>query len=354
MPGCIQGVPAPTALIELDDGLWELAPTDCNGNLIDTIKFYSAQITGKEFKLVWSITVAGQSFLNPSQDTHHTMYVTHGEPLLGNKKPKRVIRRETVFNIGCRNADEMKEGGVAAGQPGVVISQLMMVKAMNFEFSDRETARVIPTQGVLRDEAMTYWADTNGDGKPDGKCRNALALLASSDGNANGEAWAFLLREICRAQGFSAEVIGIIPTKNTEQWFCIKNMSVGTANPNYGPVYQWVIGPNLNQFSPKNQDDSLGPLLGLPAQGLHRLTPPVDPRKIFPSHYLTQFGDTIFDPSYGNPPLSGPKRLQTYEDTYIEFYGFNATLGNAPAVGCRKNENIGSSEIIALPATESP
>lgn len=343
--------PAPVALFAIGDNLWELTPSICDGNLVDKIKFYSTQIAGKEFKLNWTITTSDQTFLTPSQDTKHTMYVTHGEPLLGNDRPKRIIRRETAFNIGCRNADGKEEDPNALGG---TISKLDITRSIYGEFTDREVARVIPTQGFLRNEAMTYWADTNGDGKPDGACRNALSLLASDDGNANCEAWAFLLREICRAQGFSVEVVGILPTNEAEQWFCVKNMSVQNANPNYGPIYQWVIGTNLDQFSPPNQNGTPGPLLGVSAQGLNLLAPPADPRKIFATHYLAQFEATLFDPSYGHPPISGQNRLQIYEDSHIEFYGFNALLGLNPAVGCRQNTNIGSSEIISLPATETP
>lgn len=343
--------PAPVALISIGDDLWELLPSTCNGNLVDTIKFYSAQTAGKEFEPDWIITTSDQTLLTPSQDTKHTMYVTHDVPLIGSSKYRRIIRRETAFNIGCRNADGMK---VDPNAPGGAVSRLDITTTIYGEFTDREVARVVPTQGVLRNEAMTYWADTNGDNQPDGACRNALALLASSDGNANCEAWAFLLKEICRAQGFSVGVIGILPTNAAEKWVCIKKMSVQPANPNYGPVYQWVLGTNLNQFSPPNPNGTPGPLLGVPGQGLHLLAPPLDPRKVFATHYLTQFENTLFDSSYGHLPISGKNRLHVYEDSYIEFFGFDALLGGNPAVGCRKNTDIGSSEIIALPAAETP
>ena len=334
--------PAPVVLLSIGDGLWELAPSTCNFNLVNTIKFYSAQTAGKEFELDWTITTSDQTLLTPSQNTKHTIYVTHDTPRPGDEKSKRVIRRETVFNIGCRNADGMKEGNLLPNQN--LMTKLAITNAIYGEFTDQQVSRVTPTQGILRNEAMTYWRDTNNDGIPDGKCFDALELLASSDGNANCEAWAFFLSDILRAQGFQTTRLKLLPANSGERWISVKNMWEQAPLNTTDPDYRWVLGMNLHDLRP-------GILLGNTAQGLSRLTPQLDPRKTFQVHYVMEFDEVLFDPSYGIPPISGPDRLKTYEDTYIDFYGIDGFGPQGQQITAFRKNNVGiaNSEISASP-----
>lgn len=301
--------PGPVALLSIGDSLWELAPSTCNGNLVDTIKFYSAQTAGKEFKLEWLITTSDQNILTPSQDTKHSMYVTHDTPILGDRKSKRVIRRETVFNIGCRNADGMKEDPNAQGG---AISKLDIAKAIYGEFTDLEVARVVPTKALLRDEAMTYWL-RDGDGIPQAGCNDHLSLLESASGNGTCEAWSFLLSDIYRANGIDTTRIQIIRSLQTERFLMMYNV-VGQDPINTGfPGYNFMENVNIFPF------DNV--VRGRPAQGLHKANPVRDPPKVFESHYILDCEDSLFDPSYGSAPITGPQRLLDFDDTNILGFG---------------------------------
>ena len=119
------------------------------------------------------------------------------------------------------------------------------------------------------------------------------------DGNANCEAWAFLLSDIIRTQGFQTTRLKLLTATPGEKWMSVKKMWEQAPLDTGDPTYRWVLGLNLHDLRP-------GFLLGNTAQGLHRLIPQLDPRKTFQVHYVTEFEDVLFDPSYGTPWISGP------------------------------------------------
>lgn len=155
------------------------------------------------------------------------------------------------------------------------------------------------------------------------------------DGNANCEAWAFLLSDIIRTQGFQTTRLKLLTATPGEKWMSVKKMWEQAPLDTGDPTYRWVLGLNLHDLRP-------GFLLGNTAQGLHRLIPQLDPRKTFQVHYVTEFEDVLFDPSYGTPWISGPNRLKTYEDTYIEFYGIDAAGPQGQDVSVFRKNNMGS------------
>jgi|GEM_PF-2142801 len=322
--------PSPVMLRPSGGLLWHFPETKCNGALVDTIKFYSAQTAGSEFVLNWIVTDQNNNVLTASGPTKHTMYVTHGKPIPGDVKTGRLLRQESLFNIGCRNANGWKVGAIPPGGEAPA-TPLSIVEKIYDEFEDWVVARVVPTQGVLRNEAMTYWRDTNNDGKPDGACSLSWELLARDDGNANCQAWAFLLSDILRAQGFQTKRVYILPADSDENSFAVKKMVVLDPLPNSDPVYQWIYGLSLKESPP-------GVLLGAQGQGLHFYPNPADPKKVFTVHYLMEFEEVLFDPSYGTPSIAGADRLKVYEDTYLEFFGGIGEYGGEEATFFRKND----------------
>lgn len=293
--------------------------------IADTIKYYSAQSKdgGVPYEISWKIFINGGPGISAGT-TKHTMYVTHGEPLIADKQTKREIRAESIFNIGCRKANNK------------VVSENLSIldigELINTEFTDLNVARVIPTQGALRNEKMTYWGPLENDWRPDpdgGTCDMPGDLLRV--GNGNCQAWSFLLSDIFRAQGFNTKRVQIVPNVTIapnpkETLIFVKNHHPkpapdGETGPKpeftHNAKYPWALGLNITPYGNNP--------IGVSGQGN------TEPGKIFKTHFILEFEEALFDPSYGRTAFKGERRLKEYEDAAIRFYGYHGLYDGGPS-----------------------
>lgn len=284
-------------------GKWHLPKTQCNGAWPDMIKFYSAQEVGFEFELTWELSIGGNWL--PGGTTKHTAYLGAWDPVT---PEGRKTYQETLWNIACRNADSL--GG---GAPSLTA----LADAVYAEFADREVARVKPTQGILRNEAMTYWKE-----RDENKiCNSPKAMLESEDGDGNCVAWAFALIDALHLVGIDAKWIEIRALAPDVE-FIVKNPWKDHSAAQHDPPYVWEAITSIDNFDPS------GDPLGIPGQGGEAETP-FDPWKTFLNHHIARVENTWYDPSYGTPKLEhadGAMRAKTYEDTYIDVYGTDSEV----------------------------
>jgi len=171
--------------------------------LPNTSKFYDKEDDAKAFKLDWQIKV-GNSGWSSIGETKHTVYVTHADPLITQR------RQETLFLIGCKNAEgETSESSVISG--------------IWSKFTDRNVKRKDGEQlGYYQHSYACSVITTEG-------------LLSVGDGTC--DSWAKFLADVLRIQGI-AEVELLLIQPNSDPGMLIKNW-------NY-PASPKGISPNAN------------------------------------------------------------------------------------------------------------
>ena len=216
------------------------------------------------------------------------------------------------------------------------------------EFETRSVARVKPTQGTLRNEKLTYWADNDGDGYPDKVieneqdiCITGEAMLVREDGNGNCQAWSWLFNDILRSHGFEAQRYLVVCNEKLvgfpkEDILVVKNVHAGERHPDQPQdktPYGWIEGNNLTTNDPQNA-------IGIPGQG------GTEPGKLFGVHFITQFEERIFDPSYGTPSIGGADRIKKYEDQTFAYFGYSQEVDglDGPVFFLRPNDTADNSD----------
>lgn len=277
------------------DGYLTLPETAVTQPLGTTVKFYSAQ-ESNSFNIAWEfytdyIPVTLEPNWRSAGTTKHTVYVVKATP----RTTAKTLMSETLFNIGCRKADGLTDNTA-------------IVNAIYGEFTDRIVARVEPSKGILKDEAMTYWGDLS-------KQRFATQdLLSDADGRCG--AWTRFFTDILRTQGIDAQVMGFfaptIPAQNL-------SADIQTYLPTYNPVSAQIFPLSIlyvkswtlvsNPFNPVDNN-------GIAAQGR------TDPQSWFTDHFLVQYGSTYYDPSYGSPVFNSQ---QEWEDAALDAFGAKIT-----------------------------
>ena len=95
-----QGLTLPeTEVTQAADGYYNLQPKEVSENLPPTIQFYNAD-DKSAFKIDWEMDIAPGGWRKIGS-TRHTVYVTRADPTMMGKNSIQ----ETLFNIGCRNAN---------------------------------------------------------------------------------------------------------------------------------------------------------------------------------------------------------------------------------------------------------
>lgn len=227
-----------------------------------TVKYHSAQEPGMEFRLAWQIAFGAEGEFGIIRDTDHTVYVTYADPR--DAEGPTADFRETLFNIGCRNADGSANNNNNA-----------LVDAIYGEFTDQQVHRVIPSQGLRENEVLHYWKDWDTDTPDRGD------LLATDFHNGNCGSWADLLTGIIRAQGIKASSVRI--------------ESKAYANDEGLLVKNWHFvppGTSGNSTYPLTRGQDAVALQSIPAQGHSAADPGL--AQAFNLHIITVAG--------GQPP----------------------------------------------------
>jgi hypothetical protein len=263
----------------LDTDELELIATPSSGNFEDEIDYLNPMT------LSWEVEVNDKDHWCEAGETDNRTYVTLGVPTTA-------LRQETLFDLGCRNADGESVIGLARD-------------AMFGEFTDQQVNRLDGVQ-------MTYWVNNQMG------CTDTPDLLQRSDGNGNCQSWGGLFRDILRTHGIAADRIRAWP-KNNDTSVIVKNWSF-TSSPSGPPNHPYVGGVDATD------------ILGIAGQG----NP--DPPGSFNGHWITKSGGFYYDASYGTSPVILGNVDKNYEDSAFAGFGAGYVSGANTFTGIRLND----------------
>jgi hypothetical protein len=282
----------------------ELPATASTGNFVNEIDYLNPMT------LSWEVEVNDKGHWCEAGDTANRTYVTLGAPATA-------MRQETLFDIGCRNAD----GETVAADA---------LAAIWGDFTDRSVARVDSVQ-------LKYWNPRVGS------CQTLEAMLADAGGNGTCVAWSRLFKTVCDAIGIGGTSIiqiesgyrndGLltyddVPT--TRGQFLVKDWTftaTGTAPAGCAP---------FTHIASEVTDD-----IGVAGQGNS------NPPGAFFNHFIVAYSGEYYDPSYGSGPF--PTQL-SWETASIDGYEKACDPGGgAPPLLVYKTDDPATTETVFIP-----
>lgn len=295
--------------------------------LVNTIKFYDKKDAAKVFKLEWEVKI-GDSDWSKIGTTKHTVYVTLGDPVIS-------LRQETLFNLGCRNAN-----GQTIEEPAV--AEIWLDFRPDTDGTPR-LLRVLPPGAAGPASPMTYYANS---ADPYSTLNGVIDLLATGNGRCGS--FQELMYAVLGAQG-------IVSTPKSVYAPTGVSGGVAAAKADYLETYtvdpSTIYGNNIRDvFFVKNWTLSeserwtVTDLAGVPGQGNG------DPIAIFGDHALIEYDGEIYDPSYGTGPFPD---IRAWEDASIE--GFGVQFFKPPGLSAdfkfwtRKLDTKGAQEVTTTP-----
>jgi len=256
----------------------ELPAAASTGNFVNEIDYLNPMT------LSWEVEVSDKDHWCESGETANRAYVTLGTPATS-------MRQETLFDIGCRNADGET---VAADATAKIWS----------EFTDRVVKKVDPDTGQPIGTQMTYYASYNPLDFNGQSVVTAPQLLEANDGQCGS--WADLLIRVRQAQSIDdPDEYVIFGSPNTGVGFAVKNWSFAQNGTSSNATYPYlnicplgngslnanfsaVRGANSYNWAYAEVTDSSG----IEGQGT------TNPASLFGNHQVMISGQ-FYDPSYG-------------------------------------------------------
>ena len=259
----------------------ELPATASTGNFENEIDYLNPMT------LSWEVEVNDKDHWCEAGETANRTYVTLGTPAT-------FMRQETLFDIGCRNADGET---VAADATAMIWS----------EFTDRIVKKVNPDTGQPTGTQMTYYADYNPLDSNGVEVCTAPQLLEANDGQCGS--WADLLIRVRQVQSIDDPdeyVVFESTNSNTNnESFAVKNWTFSGTGTSGNPAYPYlnicplgngslnananaVYGQNSYNWAYAEASDSAG----TEGQGTQ------NPASLFGNHQVMISGE-YYDPSYG-------------------------------------------------------
>jgi hypothetical protein len=237
--------------------------------------------------LSWEVMVNDKGHWCKAGQTANRTYVTLGVPTTA-------LRQETLFYIGCRNADDES---VAASA----------VDKIYLEFSDQSVQRVDRSTGLPDGIDMTYWSPTNPAPQP--QCWKTEGLLALGDGRC--EAWARFMNDCLAVHAIASDVarVNAPAIVSPAQLQSDINTHLPPDTYHFMPIFfvkNWDLS-NANPFNPIDLQN------GLAGQGRNP-----DPKAEFNDHVILIFNGEYYDPSYGSPKAT---TKAAWEDQSLDGFG---------------------------------
>jgi len=283
-PGNIE-IDATAATIGTDEIM--LPATPSSGNFAQEIDYLNPMT------LSWKVEVNDKGHWCEAGETANRTYVTLGAPAT-------TMRQETLFDIGCRNAD-----GETA--PTATTAKIWT------EFTDRIVQKVNPATGMPTGTQMTYYANYNPLDSNGAAVCTAPQLLEANDGQCGS--WADLLIRIRQAQGIDDPdeyVLFRSTSSAVGEGFAVKNWTFTTTGTSGDPVYEYlnicplghgslaanavaVYGASSYIWAYSEVSDASG----IAGQGTS------NPASLFGNHQVMISGE-YYDPSYGLKHASLP------------------------------------------------
>jgi hypothetical protein len=276
-PGAI-AIPETAANLGTDE--LELPATPSSGNFVNEIDYMNPMT------LTWEVEVNDEGHWCEAGETANRTYVTLGTPAT-------TMRQETLFDIGCRNADGET---VAADATAKIWS----------EFTDRVVRKVDPTTGQPTGTQMTYYSSYDPRDSHGVAVCTAPQLLEANDGQCGS--WADLLIRIRQVQSIDDPdeyVLFESTSSATGEGFAVKNWTFAATGTSGDPAYPYLnICPLGHGSLAANADAVYGAssynwaysevsdVAGLDGQGTS------NPASLFGNHQVMISGE-YYDPSYG-------------------------------------------------------
>lgn len=286
-----QGLQIPeTTVTPYADGTIELSLTEASNNLTNSIEFHNAD-DETAFIINWEISI-GSSGWCAIGSTKHTVYITMADPI----KTAMGLMRETLFNLGCRNA----KGKGSAVQT--------VVDAIYDDFKDRDVQKVKPSSGTLDGTGMKYWNN------PPTAGFLTTDLLSSGDGRCG--AWTRIFTDVLRSQGIDAQITAFYaPNPNLQTL----GPAILAKYPNYQGQITYLFGnppqpASLILVKAWNIGNEFAPI---DDQGIAAQSNP-NPQAYFGDHFVVEYGGKYYDPSYGSDVIASQ---QEWEDAAVDAFG---------------------------------
>lgn len=288
-PGNIKIDPPVAATIGIDE--LELLPaTPSAGNFVKEIDYLNPMT------LSWQVEVNNKGHWCVAGETAHRTYVTLGIPAT-------TMRQETLFDIGCQNAD-----GQTVEKPAVAAIWSDFLPDTD---GIPRLFRVLPPGATGPPSPMTYYADS---ANPYGTCNTIEELLTTGDGRCG--AFQELMYFVLQVQGIASTRKEVhAPTGVTGGVAAAKADHIAVYGTDPDIIYtgsirdvffvrRWTLSTATRW--------SVTDLSGVPGQGND------DPIGIFEDHALVEYDGEIYDPSYGTGPFAS---ILEWEDASIDGFG---------------------------------
>jgi hypothetical protein len=258
----------------------ELPATTSTGNFENEIDYLNPMT------LSWEVEVDDKDHWCEAGDTANRTYVILGAPAT-------TMRQETLFDIGCRNAD------------GEIVAADATAKIWT-EFTDRIVKKVDPTTGQPTGNQMTYYLSYNPLDATGNPVCTAPQLLEANDGQCGS--WADLLIRIRQVQGIDDpdEYVLFESTSSAAgEGFSVKNWTFAATGTSGDLTYPYlnicplghgslaasvdaVYGTSSYNWAYSEASDASG----IAGQGTS------NPASLFGNHQVMISGE-YYDPSYG-------------------------------------------------------
>lgn len=250
------------------------------------IQCYSHDSETDAFEVTWKVQINSGGYWTIGS-SKHTLYV----PLPGFS----MKCQETILFIACKEASKGNH----------TERNLDLVKAVFKEFEDLTVCKVKPTTATPGDIAMQY---NHVSTPPQG---GAKELVLNGKGRCGG--WADLFLEALTRHGIygtEAKKVSITPNDSAGIMNSFRSAFNGPIPMNVYPVMfikNWNAGDEELVWSPIDES-------GIPAQGNE------DPSSVFVDHAVIQYGNTMFDPSYGKS-YQNPNLYDNWENAALDYVG---------------------------------
>jgi hypothetical protein len=277
-PGNIE-IDATAAIIATDEIM--LPATASSGNFAQEIDYLNPM------PLSWKVEVNDKGHWCEAGETANRTYVTLGAPAT-------TMRQETLFDIGCRNAD-----GETA--PTATTAKIWT------EFTDRIVQKVNPATGMPTGTQMTYYANYNPLDSNGASVCTAPQLLKANDGQCGS--WADLFIRIRQVQGIDdPDEYVIIGSPISTEGFAVKNWTFGQNKTSKNILYPYLnICPlgngsilanfeavqGTNYYNWANYIEVTDDVIEIKGQGTS------NPASLFGQHIVVEILGKYYDPSYG-------------------------------------------------------
>ena len=231
--------------------------------------------------ITWELSTDGQAWDRVGEVQVHHIYVLNQAPVQG------VTLYRTLLELAY------KADGILAGSGDQAVQSV--VDKIWEEFSDNQVYRYEDGQ------ILKYW---NGG---IATAVNTAELLSSADANGQCGSWASLFTDALGAQGISATMMNVHRGRDPQTGLYTGGFI--TAPPNWGTAD--ILGFHVLDIQLPNGGLLLSgnvtfqPQAGPAAQGV------ASSPSSFRNHFIVQFGNRLYDPSYG---WVTPEGLLTLED----------------------------------------